>query len=116
MSRIVLTEFVSIDGVIDEPRWTFAFDRGEEGNRFKRDELFDAGALLLGRVTYEGFAAAWPSMNDDDFGQRMNTIDKYVVSSTLTDGQASWGPTTVLRGDAVADVTNLKHQPGGDLL
>jgi dihydrofolate reductase len=116
MSRIVLTEFVSLDGVIDEPRWTFDFDRGEEGNQFKRDELFDAEALLLGRVTYEGFAAAWPSMNDDDFGQRMNTIEKYVVSSTLANDQATWGATTVIRGDVVAEVTSLKHQSGGDLL
>jgi dihydrofolate reductase len=116
MSRIVVTEFVSLDGVIDEPKWTFDFDRGEEGDRFKWDELFGADALLLGRVTYEGFAAAWPSMNDDDFGQRMNGIDKYVVSSSLADDQATWGKTTVIRGDVVAEITKLKHASGGVLL
>src|SRR5271170_6506279 len=93
MTRIVITEFVSLDGVMDEPRWTFDFDRGEQGDKFKFDELFDAEALLLGRVTYQGFAAAWPSMGHDDFGKRMNEIHKYVVSSTLADGEATWGST-----------------------
>jgi dihydrofolate reductase len=116
MSRIVLTEFVSLDGVIEEPRWTFQFERGPDGMKFKRDELFDAGALLLGRVTYQGFAAAWPSMGNDDFGKRMNGIPKYVVSSTLTDAEANWGPTTVIRGDVVAEITKLKHQDLGNLL
>ena len=116
MRKIVVTEFVSLDGVIEEPRWTFDFDRGAEGDKFKYDELFEADALLLGRVTYEGFAAAWPNMGHDEFGQRMNTIDKYVVSSTLADEDASWGTTSVLRGDVVAEVTRLKEQPGGNLL
>jgi dihydrofolate reductase len=110
MSKIVVTEFVSLDGVIEEPRWTFDFDRAAEGDRFKAD------ALLLGRVTYEGFAAAWPNMGHDEFGQRMNNIEKYVVSSTLADEEATWGKTTVLRGDVVAEVTRLKNQPGGNLL
>ena len=86
------------------------------GNAFKEDELFQAGALLLGRRTYEGFAANWPQMDDSDFGRRMNTIEKFVVSSTLPDGAATWGPTTVLRGDAVAELQSLKAQDGGDLL
>ena len=116
MSRIVVTEFISLDGVIEEPRWTFQFERGPEGAKFKFDELFEADALLLGRVTYQGFAQAWPSMGTDDFGKRMNSIPKYVVSSTLTDADASWGPTTVLRGDVVAEVTALRAQPGGNLL
>ena len=116
MSKIVVTEFVSLDGVIEEPRWTFDFDRAAEGDRFKYDELFEAEALLLGRVTYEGFAAAWPSMGHDEFGQRMNTIEKYVVSSTLADEDATWGKTSVLRGDVVTEVTRLKGQPGGNLL
>ena len=116
MSKIVVTEFVSLDGVIEEPRWTFEFDRAAEGDRFKYDELFEAEALLLGRVTYEGFAAAWPNMGQDEFGQRMNNIEKYVVSSTLADEEATWGKTTVLRGDVVAEVTRLKNQPGGNLL
>src|SRR6266480_857764 len=82
MSRVVVTEFASLDGVMEEPRWTFQFDRGEAGDRFKLDELFEAESLLLGRVTYQGFAAAWPAMGGDDFGKRMNSIHKYVVSST----------------------------------
>jgi dihydrofolate reductase len=116
MRKIVVTEFVSLDGVIEEPRWTFDFDRATEGDKFKYDELFEAEALLLGRVTYEGFAGAWPSMGHDDFGQRMNTIEKYVVSSTLGDEDATWGKTSVLRGDAVAEITRLKDEPGGNLL
>jgi dihydrofolate reductase len=116
MSTIVVTEFVSLDGVIEEPRWTFAFDRGPMGDQFKYDELFEAEALLLGRVTYQGFAAAWPSMGHDEFGQRMNSIEKYVVSSTLAEEDATWGKTSVLRGDVVAEITRLKNQPGGNLL
>ena len=114
--RIVVTEFVSLDGVIEEPRWTFDFDRGQEGDQFKYTELFDAESLLLGRTTYQGFAAAWPDMGGDDFGQRMNGIHKYVVSSTLADSEATWGPTTVIRGDVAAEVAALKSQPGGNLL
>ena len=116
MRRIVVTEFVSLDGVIEEPRWTFQFDRGPVGDQFKWDELFEAEALLLGRVTYQGFAAAWPNMDGDDFGKRMNNIPKYVVSSTLTNAEASWPNTTVVRGDVVTEITTLKSQAGGDLL
>ncbi len=116
MRRIVVTEFVSLDGVIEEPRWTFDFDRGPEGNQFKYDELFAAAALLLGRKTYEGFAANWPQMDGDDFAKRMNSIEKYVVSSTLSGTAATWGPTTVLRGDIVATVRDLRSSEGGDLL
>jgi dihydrofolate reductase len=116
MSRIVVTEFVSLDGVMEEPRWTFQFERGPDGGKFKLDELFASDALLLGRVTYQGFAQAWPSMGTDDFGRRMNSIRKYVVSSTLTDDEATWGETTVVRGDVVTEVARLKAGPGGDLL
>jgi dihydrofolate reductase len=117
MRRIVVTEFMSLDGVMEEPRWTFDFDRGKEGDQFKYEELFAAESLLLGRVTYQGFAAAWPDMGGDDFGQRMNTIHKYVVSGTLADSEATWGDTTVLRaGDVAAEVAAIKNQPGGDLL
>jgi dihydrofolate reductase len=116
MGQIVVTEFMSLDGVMEEPRWTFDFERGPEGDAFKYDELFDAGALLLGRVTYQGFAAAWPDMGGDDFGQRMNSIPKYVVSSTLSDEDASWGPTTVLRGDPVEEVERLRGGFDGSLL
>jgi dihydrofolate reductase len=114
--RIVVTEFVSLDGVMEEPRWTFEFDRAKEGDQFKYEELFDAESLLLGRTTYQGFAAAWPNMGGDDFGQRMNNIHKYLVSKTLTDSDATWGPTTVLRGDVATEVAALKDQPGGNLL
>jgi dihydrofolate reductase len=116
MSRIVVTEFVSLDGVMEEPRWTFQFERGPEGGKFKFDELFDADALLLGRVTYQGFAQAWPSMGTDDFGKKMNNIPKYVVSSTLADAEATWGETTVIRTDVAAEIARLKAQPGGNLL
>src|SRR5450755_25053 len=116
MSRIVVTEFVSLDGVIEDPRWTFQFDRGSEGDKFKFDELFGSDALLLGRVTYQGFAQAWPSMDNDNFGKRMNGIRKYVVSATLTDAEATWGETTVIRGDVAAEVAKLRAEPGGDLL
>jgi dihydrofolate reductase len=116
MARIVVTEFVSLDGCIDEPRWTFQFDRGPEGDKFKWDELFGSDALLLGRVTYQGFAQAWPHMGDDEFGQRMNTISKYVVSGTLAEADATWGDTTIIGGDVPAEVAKLKAERSGDLL
>ena len=116
MGRIVVTEFMSLDGVMEEPRWTFDHDRGPEGDQFKYDELFEAEALLLGRTTYQGFAAAWPSMGHDDFGKRMNAIPKYVVSSTLAGEDATWGETTVLRGDAASEVAALNGRVGGTLL
>lgn len=116
MSRIVVTEFVSLDGCIDEPRWTFQFDRGPEGDKFKWDELFGSDALLLGRVTYQGFAQAWPHMGGDEFGQRMNTIAKYVVSGTLAESDATWGDTTIIRENVPAEIAKLKASSGGDLL
>ncbi|HEY2552621.1 MAG TPA: dihydrofolate reductase family protein [Streptosporangiaceae bacterium] len=117
MRRIVVTEFVSLDGVMEEPRWTFDFSRGAEGDKFKHDELFAAGALLLGRVTYQGFAQAWPHMDEGDFGMRMNTIPKYVVSSTLTGEEATWGETTVISGDAMTELARIRQEEtGGDLL
>jgi dihydrofolate reductase len=97
--------------------WTFKFDRGVEGNKFKLDELLAADALLLGRVTYQGFAAAWPSRTDEvGFADKMNRMRKYVVSTTLTDAQASWNNTTVIRHDLAGEVSKLKGQKGGDLL
>ena len=117
MSRIVITEFVSLDGVMEDPRWTFEFDRGPEGDKFKLDELFGSEAMLLGRITYAAFAQAWPSMTDEEgFADRMNAMSKYVVSRTLPDTDATWGDTTVLRGDPVAEVRGLRERPGGDLL
>ena len=117
MSKIVITEFLSLDGVMEDPRWTFEFDRGPEGDKFKLDELFASEAMLLGRITYAAFAQAWPGRTDEEgFADRMNTMAKYVVSRTLPDADATWGDTTVLRGDPVAEVRALRERPGGDLL
>ena len=116
MGKIIVTEFMSLDGVMEEPRWTFEFDRGKEGDAFKSEELFDAESLLLGRNTYQGFAAAWPSMGSDDFGKRMNGIHKYVVSSTLSDDDAKWGDTTVLRDDPLDRIASLRSESKGNLL
>jgi dihydrofolate reductase len=126
MSRVVISEFLSLDGVMEDPGgaegykhrgWSFQFDRGPQGNRFKVDELFAAEALLLGRVTYQGFAKAWPSIKDNEgFADKMNSLRKYVVSSTLKDADATWNNTRVIRGDMAKEVAKLKAQPGGDLL
>ena len=107
MGKLVVTEFVSLDGVMQAPGgedfkypgWTFAFDRGEDGNQFKVEETLESEALLIGRVTYESFAGAWPS-REGQFADKFNTMPKYVVSSTLEDPE--WNNTTVLRGDVVA--------------
>jgi dihydrofolate reductase len=126
MGRIVVSEFVSLDGVMEDPGgsegtrnagWSFRFDRGSEGDRFKLDEVLDAEALLLGRVTYEGFAKAWPTMEDPvGFAVKMNAMPKYVVSNSLSDADASWHNSTVVRGDAAAEVRALKDAVAGDLL
>jgi dihydrofolate reductase len=122
MGRIVVTEFVSLDGVMEAPggddkfvrgAWTFEFDRGDEGNQFKVDETMNSAALLLGRRTYEGFAAAWPQ-REGEFADRFNTMPKYVVSSTLTD--PSWTNTTVLSGDVLDGVRKLKAEQAGDIV
>src|SRR3954470_22279253 len=95
--------------------WAFQFKRGDGGDRFKSDEVMSADGLLLGRKTYEGFAAAWPSRTDDQgFATKMNSMPKYVVSSTLAD--PTWNNTTVLIGDAVESVSKLKKEKGGELL
>ena len=121
MGRIVVTEFVSLDGVMEDPGgaedyryggWTFEIDRGEEGNKFKLDETLDAEALLLGRVTYEGFAEAWPS-RDGEFADKFNSMPKYVVSSTLANPE--WNNSRVLRGDVAEEVAKLKKDVAGDV-
>jgi dihydrofolate reductase len=103
MGRIVVTEFVSLDGVVEAPGggesykhagWTFKIDRGKEGDQFKLNETLNSEALLLGRVTYEGFAAAWPSRTNE-FADKFNNMRKYVVSSTLE--KADWNNSTVLK-------------------
>jgi dihydrofolate reductase len=124
MGRIVVTEFISLDGVIEDPGggedfkhggWTFAFNTGDEGNRFKLEETLGAEALLLGRVTYDGFAAAWPTMEGTgEFGEKMNGMPKYVVSSTLSDPE--WNNSTVLEGDAAEAVAKLKQDVDGVIL
>jgi dihydrofolate reductase len=95
--------------------WSFQVSRGDEGDRFKLDELVDAEAQLLGRVTYEGFAKAWPSITDEaGFAEKMNSMPKYVVSSTLTDPE--WQNTTVLSGDVAEEVSKLKQEVDGNIL
>jgi dihydrofolate reductase len=122
VGRIVVTEFVSLDGVMEGPggdddfvrgAWSFEFDRGEEGNQFKLDETREAQALLLGRRTYEGFAAAWPS-REGEFADKFNNMPKYVVSSTLEDPE--WNNTSVLSGDPLEEVSRLRSEQEGDIV
>jgi dihydrofolate reductase len=122
VGRIVVTEFVSLDGVMEDPGgsesfryggWSFEIARGDEGDRFKLDEALSADALLLGRVTYEGFAAAWPS-REGEFADRFNTMPKYVVSSTLEEPE--WNNSTVLKGDLAEEVAKLKQEQDGDIV
>ncbi|HTT27905.1 MAG TPA: dihydrofolate reductase family protein [Solirubrobacteraceae bacterium] len=122
MGKLVVTEFVSLDGVFEDPGgaedyehggWTFEYDRGDDGNQFKADELMDAQVQLLGRRTYDGFAEAWPS-REGPFADKINSGAKYVVSNTLTD--PSWQNTTVISGDAVAGVSKLKDETEGTIL
>jgi dihydrofolate reductase len=121
MGKIVATEFVSLDGVMEDPGgaeeyehggWTFEVDRGADGDKFKLEETLEAEALLLGRTTYEGFAAAWPSM-EGEFADKFNGMPKYVVSSTLKD--PSWNNTTVLDGELAVEVTRLRDSTDGDI-
>jgi dihydrofolate reductase len=134
MGKIVISEFVSLDGVVEDPGgigdfkhrgWTFEVDRGEEGDdgvglrqprevaRLKLEEALNSEGLLLGRVTYEEFAALWPS-RDGEFADRFNSMPKYVVSSRLDDPQ--WNNSTVLEGDVVEEVSRLRHELDGDIL
>ena len=118
-ARIVVTEFVSLDGVMEAPGgepefkypgWTFEFDRGDDGNQFKLDEARQADALLIGLRTYGSFADAWPK-REGEFADKFNTMPKYVVSSTLRDPE--WNNTTVITGDVVDEVSKLKDQTDG---
>ena len=122
MGKIVVTAFVSLDGVMEDPGgaedfkykgWSFEFDRGDEGEQFKLNETLASEALLLGRKTYEGFAEAWPS-REGEFADRFNSMPKYVVSSTLE--EPTWTNTTVLDGDVVEEVTKLKQEVDGDIV
>ena len=117
MGKLVVTEFVSLDGVMEDPGgsedfehggWSFEFQRGEEGDKFKLDETLETEALLLGRVTYEGFADAWPSRTGE-FADKFNDMPKYVVSSTLKDPE--WNNSTVISGDVAGAVAKLRPGP-----
>jgi dihydrofolate reductase len=122
MTRIVVSQFVSLDGVIEDPvgieelgrgDWSGRASSGPEGGKYKVDEIMDAAAILLGRRTYEGFVAAWPS-RDGEYADKINAMPKYVVSSTLADPE--WTNTTVLEGDAASAVRRLKERTDGDIL
>jgi len=122
MGKLVVSEFVSLDGVVEDPGgseqferggWAFKFERGPEGDKFKLDEVMAGEAMLLGRVTYEGFAEAWPSRTGE-FADKMNGMPKYVVSRTLRD--PSWANTTVIDGDLAEAVTSINRGSTGDIL
>jgi dihydrofolate reductase len=122
VGRIVVTEFVSLDGVLEDPGgsenfkhggWSFEFKRGDAGDKFKLDETLSSEALLLGRTTYKGFAEAWPS-REGEFADKFNTMPKYVVSSTLEDPE--WNNSTVLKGDVPDAVAKLKQEHDGDIV
>src|SRR5437763_8573602 len=122
MGKLVVTEFITLDGVVEDPGggeadrfdrggWAFQFERGQEGDKFKLDETLEAEALLLGRVTYEGFAAAWPSMTDEvGFADKMNTMPKYVVSSTLR--ERTWDNSSLGEGGVAERAAQSKEQGG----
>jgi len=124
MGRIVVSEFVTLDGVMEDPGgaegfalggWAFRFDRGPEGDKFKLDETLEAEALLLGRVTYEGFAKAWPGRTDEaGFADKMNGMPKFVVSSSLKN--PDWNNSTVLTGDVPEELRRLKERIAGNIL
>ena len=122
MGKIAITEFISLDGVIEDPGgaedykyggWSFEFDRGDEGDKFKLDETMASDALLLGRRTYEGFADAWPK-RDGEFADKFNNMPKYVVSSTLSD--PDWTNTTVIGSNLDEEVPKLRDQHDGDVV
>jgi dihydrofolate reductase len=122
VGRIVVTEFVSLDGVMEDPGgaedfrhggWSFEFSRGDEGDKFKLDETLASEALLLGRKTYEGFAKAWPS-REGEFADKFNTMPKYVVSTTLEEPE--WMNSRVLKGDVAEEVTKLRQEQDGDIV
>src|SRR5436305_693499 len=122
MGKLVVTEFVSIDGVFEDPGgaedyehggWTFEYDRGDDGDKFKLDEVMEAQVQLLGRVTYQGFAEAWPS-REGPFAEKLNNDPKYVVSTTLE--EPGWQNTTVISGDVAERISKLKEETDGAVL
>ena len=114
MRKVIVSEFLSLDGVMEDPKWTLPY-WNDEIARFKKGELFAADALLLGRVTYEGFAAAWPSQTDEEgYADRMNGIPKHVVSNTLD--SVEWNNSRLVKKNIKEVVTHLKEEPGQDML
>ncbi len=114
MRKLIVTEFMSVDGVMENPAWTFKYGHGDI-EKYKLDELVASDALLLGRVTYEAFASAWPSTKDEQgFADRMNNYPKYVVSTTLDNGV--WNNSHFIKANVVEEVSKLKQQPGRDIL
>ena len=122
MRKIIVSEFMTLDGVMEDPGgsekfplggWAFQFDRGPEGDKFKLDEVMESDALLLGRKTYEGFAAAWPSRTGK-FAEKMNSMSKYIVSTTLK--KAEWTNSKIIKGNVAEEVSKLKALKGGDIL
>jgi dihydrofolate reductase len=123
MRRLVVTQYISLDGVIEDPvgmensglgDWTGPFTRGPEGERLKQEELDAAGSLLLGRRTYDAFAAVWPHVTDSPFADRINALPKHVASTALT--AADWQGSSILKGDALAAIAALKQEAGRDIL
>lgn len=122
--NIVATDYMTLDGVVQDPvgmensglgNWTGPFRRGPVGDRIKHEELMAAGALLLGRVTYDGFAAVWPTIDDPEgFARRINSLPKHVASRTLA--SADWNNSTMVQGDLIEEVRKLREQDGGDVL
>jgi dihydrofolate reductase len=122
MGKVIVSQFITLDGVVEDPGaseefdrggWAFNFDRGPEGDKFKLDEVMGSEALLLGRVTYEGFAEAWPSRSGG-FADKFNSMPKYVVSTTLKDPE--WNNSTVIDGDVAEGLAELKQRVDGDIL
>jgi len=115
MRNIIVTEFITLDGVTEAPeKWSFPF-WNDEISKFKHDELFASDALLLGRVTYQGFAAAWPSRTDKQgYADRINSLPKYVVSTTLE--KPEWNNSTLIKANVAEEIAKLKQQPGQDIV
>jgi dihydrofolate reductase len=125
MRRIVVTEFMSLDGVFEAPGpdgsgykyegWTMNYGN-DEFMKFKTDELMAADAQLLGRITYEAFAIAWPKMDGDKFGKKFNSMKKYVVSKTLKKADATWNNSHIIKGNVAKEIAKLKEEKGKDII